>query len=125
MENIENPAQPRRMKPEIKKLWVEALTSGKYKQGRFGLRDPENEFCCLGVLCDLHFSVEGNGVDGWGEVLGGEIGYLGAYCFPSPEVKEWAGLPEYNPEVGEDSVAALNDTGKSFEEIAKLIEEYL
>lgn len=42
--------------------WVEALTSGKYKQARGQLRDtlshwsakrPTYGFCCLGVACDL------------------------------------------------------------------------
>ena len=43
------------MKPEIKKIWVEALRSGDYKQGKRYLRPGgKNEFCCLGVLCNLH-----------------------------------------------------------------------
>jgi len=42
------------MNKEIKKLWLEALRSGKYKQGRGQLHNPsENVFCCLGVLCDI------------------------------------------------------------------------
>jgi hypothetical protein len=43
------------MKPEIKKMWLEALRSGQYKQGGGALRPHGgNEFCCLGVLCNLH-----------------------------------------------------------------------
>ncbi len=38
---------------ELVKHWVEALRSGKYKQGRRALRNKDNEFCCLGVLCDI------------------------------------------------------------------------
>lgn len=41
------------LKPEIKNMWVEALRSGKYRQGNGALRNEHNEFCCLGVLCDL------------------------------------------------------------------------
>ena len=41
------------MNQEIKQKWLEALRSGKYKQGRLGLRNKQNEFCCLGVLCDV------------------------------------------------------------------------
>lgn len=41
------------MKPEIAKIWVDALRSGKYDQGISVLRDKDNKFCCLGVLCEL------------------------------------------------------------------------
>jgi len=40
------------MKLEVKKLWIEALRSGKYEQGR-GALNKDGKFCCLGVLCDL------------------------------------------------------------------------
>lgn len=36
--------------PEIKKLWVDALRSGLYKQGHNDLLDAEGGYCCLGVL---------------------------------------------------------------------------
>ncbi|MFO0452755.1 MAG: hypothetical protein ACK52I_29555, partial [Pseudomonadota bacterium] len=45
------------MKKEIAKLWVAALRSGKYKQGRHALhsiKDNNETFCCLGVLCDIY-----------------------------------------------------------------------
>jgi len=35
------------------KEWVKALRSGEYKQGQSYLRNRDNKFCCLGVLCDL------------------------------------------------------------------------
>lgn len=38
---------------ELVKQWVEALRSGKYKQGRQALRNKDEEYCCLGVLCDI------------------------------------------------------------------------
>ena len=40
------------MEPELKQKWIEALVSGKYKQGTQALKRADN-FCCLGVLCDL------------------------------------------------------------------------
>lgn len=40
------------MNKEIKKQWIEALRSGKYKQGREYLCVDET-YCCLGVLCDI------------------------------------------------------------------------
>lgn len=42
------------MRAEIKELWLEALRSGRYEQGNGVLFDAtHNQFCCLGVLCDL------------------------------------------------------------------------
>lgn len=33
--------------------WIAALRSGAYKQGTGMLRNIDNNFCCLGVACDL------------------------------------------------------------------------
>ena len=33
------------------KKWIEALRSGKYKQGRDRLQSDVNSYCCLGVAC--------------------------------------------------------------------------
>lgn len=41
------------MKHSIKKKWIAALRSGDYTQCKGKLRS-KNEFCCLGVLCNLH-----------------------------------------------------------------------
>lgn len=41
-----------KLKPAIKRRWLKALRSGKYKQGTGSLRDGDG-FCCLGVLCDV------------------------------------------------------------------------
>jgi len=38
---------------ELIKEWIEALRSGEYTQGKKALRNIKNEFCCLGVLCDI------------------------------------------------------------------------
>lgn len=40
------------MDPGIKTKWLEALRSGKYKQGQKTLQQGDR-FCCLGVLCDV------------------------------------------------------------------------
>lgn len=39
------------MDQELKQKWVSALRSGDYKQGKYQLRDNNNQYCCLGVLC--------------------------------------------------------------------------
>lgn len=41
------------MDGHLKARWVEALRSGKYKQGKSVLRDSNNNYCCLGVLADI------------------------------------------------------------------------
>lgn len=38
------------MNKEAKQLWIDALRSGKYKQGKGCLMDTNNAYCCLGVL---------------------------------------------------------------------------
>ena len=37
---------------ENRKVWLEALRSGKYKQCRYNLRN-EDKFCCLGVAGEI------------------------------------------------------------------------
>jgi hypothetical protein len=42
------------MNEKLKNKWVKALRSKAYKQGRFVLRDNENCFCAIGVLCNIY-----------------------------------------------------------------------
>ena len=106
------------MNKEVKKLWVEALRSGKYEQGRGCLRKGD-KFCCLGVLCDLN-------EPSWNTRP--EIS-LSIYWhkdeennLPSDEIMSWAGLLRSDCSV----LAILNDSGrKSFSDIAEYIEENL
>jgi hypothetical protein len=126
-----------KMKPEIKKLWVEALRSGEYVQGTQSLRTGEDGFCCLGVLCDLakkagigewkqkvkFFGDDGcrNGLGFWVFEADGnsEKNYL-----PRPIV-EWAGVRQASPYMAGvgDKLANLNDNGCTFKQIASMIEE--
>lgn len=36
-----------------REIWYSALLIGEYQQGHGLLRDSENQFCCLGVACDI------------------------------------------------------------------------
>lgn len=118
------------MNPEVKRKWVEALRSGKYKQGKERLCDKDNNFCCLGVLCDIYLS-ERN--DEWENTSGIDKLCYGLSCYPPPEVRNWAGLDYRNPHVkvpcgpdGTRSLGVLNDDcNYTFEQIADLIEEQL
>lgn len=45
-----------KMRPEVARMWVDALRSGDYKQGKHRLTtvtDDGVEHCCLGVLCEI------------------------------------------------------------------------
>lgn len=118
------------MNKRIKAKWLEALRSGRYKQGRDKLKNGD-KFCCLGVLCDLH-RLENNKTRklklGWGE---GET-YLDEDAILPDAVMEWAGLETKNPIVEDYDLATFNDGYKgckvrphTFKQIAKLIEKHL
>jgi hypothetical protein len=100
------------MNQRIKKLWVKALRSGDFLQGK-GCLGRNGTYCCLGVLETLAVQEHVT------ERFDGERGYL------SPRVVEWAGTEESNPKVGNDYLAWLNDQGLNFSQIANRIEKYL
>jgi hypothetical protein len=99
------------MKKSVAMNWINALRSGKYKQGQFKLHDKDaNTFCCLGVLDDLY--PELNLSDDSESVLinfnkiglNGTTGVLGGFT----------------------SLTSLNDHGYTFDEIADIIQiEYV
>lgn len=115
------------MNKEIKEKWVEALRSGKYKQGegwlkRRGSKEGEFSFCCLGVLVD---------VDGhtWKDDHSLACQYPesknGNLVASSSEL-----YSEYRNKIGLTQRDAhflimQNDNGSSFEFIANWIEENL
>lgn len=138
------------LKPEIKERWVNALRSGKYRQGKTELVQPDCKlgeglvYCCLGVLCDLA-SEDGvvpklsslysttrwpHDADGttvspeewrWNQEESG---------LPCDAVVEWAfgegaeNIPRYlyMSNIAQKTLYYMNDTGASFEEIADVIE---
>ena len=106
----------------IKAKWVAALRSGEYQQTHRQLKDNNNSFCCLGVLCDLH-SKETN--DRWsGDFYLGERGML------PKVVTKWAGLGHWHTDqvkIGNktDDLSEHNDSGATFLEIADAIENQL
>lgn len=108
------------MKKELKERWIAALRSGDYSQSLGCLQDQYG-WCCLGVLCNI--------VDGtqWVEYDGDDRSHEYNYDFGSVVVSdmppsEWLenhGLPY---DVAKH-LAAQNDDGVQFVEIAKYIEE--
>jgi hypothetical protein len=117
------------MNSQIKQQWIAALTSGEYQQTQGKLKN-DNSFCCLGVLCDLYSKKTGIP---WqqkdGEPIDSYRFYNETELLPLT-ISNWAGLGDIdNPivEYGEEQmcISDLNDTGKSFKEIAVIIEEQL
>lgn len=112
---------------EVKELWIEALESGDYPQGRLALLSSEG-FCCLGVLCDLYR--QKTGIGEWEEGTAGARYFLGQSKVLPEAVARWAGIVGgvQDPWVrGKDGVmyglAHCNDSGWNFGQIARILRE--
>lgn len=110
------------MNAEMKQKWVEALRSGKYRQGKNYL-NANGAFCCLGVLCDL--SGEGKWVPDKDVELAGVQKYVvnvrfngNRACLPVEIAEKY---DVHNP----GPLITMNDGGKTFAEIADYIEANL
>lgn len=124
---------------EVKKLWVEALRSGKYNQSQNQLRTDAG-FCCLGVLCHLGLEAGVNGE--WEKryasgsdslelsiILHSKFLFSGARYNPPEEVSKWAfGLKDIKEEEAKEildwynKLSKLNDVGQKFITISEYIE---
>lgn len=119
------------MKEKVMKLWVDALRSGKYKQGRLVLKSENNEYCCLGVLCDVYAKTQKKK----GFQLGdGNISFIkdihsDEKCtagLPN-QVRKWSGIKDTLgrfQNIQQQSLYMLNDSEQyTFEQIADVIEQ--
>lgn len=93
---------------ELQEQWVEALESGEYEQG-IGSLCSEGKYCCLGVAC---------------EVMGVEKTYIGdtvrfGNCLVtlSERLMNKLGIEK------QSHFIVMNDSGKSFKEIAQYIRD--
>ena len=109
---------------ENAKKWVSSLRSGDYEQSWRHLR-TESGYCCLGVACDLYSKETGKGK--WTKPDSDisfyfEYGYKESSTLPF-DVVDWLGLSctsgKYHVQ---SSLTQDNDGGKSFAEIADVIE---
>lgn len=98
---------------------VEALESGKYKQTTGTLRRNDN-FCCLGVACEL-FDLEEKPDLGWDlGTYNGHGGYL------PPVVMNWLCVADHELPVeyeSQETAAKMNDSDRTFAEIAEALKE--
>ena len=112
------------MNADIKKLWVEALRSGKYEQGMARLHRASGAFCCLGVLCDLAVKAEVIPPPSRAYCGAADEHYIydGSAAYLPDSVATWAALETQG--VFTTTLVSYNDTrGYSFEQIANIIEE--
>jgi hypothetical protein len=120
------------MNPDVKAKWLEALRSGKYRQGGGflkinGKNGAEDRFCCLGVLCEL--AVEAGVTERLSEGYETRYGVSGddtnTAVLPG-HVRQWAGLDSHAGSYGngDRSLTGDNDGGVPFNDIADIIEKH-
>ena len=106
------------MDKELRELWLEALRSGKYAQGRSVLyHNDTNRYCCLGVLCKVA------NVDFDDEEINFETEWIKDIM--STFDAEQRGIPDelyFGEGTLADYLADMNDSDNSFETIAAEIE---
>ena len=120
------------MNPKIKKLWVAALRSGKYRKTDGVMRRRSGKkvlYCVLGVLCELHrlATEEGEWIEEDG-ILYYSVGKSKSAIELPNAVCRWAGFKSKSPRIpGPDgklaSMLEMNDdTYLTFKHIAGFLE---
>lgn len=118
---------PKSSRKAVRRAWVEAMESGKYRKANGVLYDYENgAHCALGVLCDLaaKAKVTTKTREGFGP-------FDENSALPE-EVRKWVGLRTESGDMilngKEESIPSLNDgegmsarSGKTLKTIAKII----
>jgi hypothetical protein len=128
-------ATQEKMNPRVKQMWIDALRSGNYKQGTAALKSAKNEYCCLGVLCDLHRKSTKSSKNKWVKIDkdSSAFNYVAGKeedaCLLPKAVQKWSGVLEDGRYVKRNNqlntLIILNDEREySFKKIADVIEKY-
>lgn len=110
------------MRADIKDKWLAGLCGGKYRQIRLFLATDDGGRCALGVLADLAVEagvVARDNPPTSGTVYG--LSYSGYSFSLPPAVLRWADISEKDAQI----VMGMNESGKSFSDIAAWISENL
>jgi len=127
------------MNHEAKKIWVEALRSGKYEQGKEALCSQSTsggkQFCCLGVLVDCYMKHSGKyfwqlagnpSFWHWYFPYGLSDKYNSGSLPDAKDFRDWIGNMSFSSSDAEIELMTLNDDKDfTFAEIADWIEENL
>lgn len=97
-----------------RKLWVDALRSGKYEQGQGQLKTTDGRMCCLGVLADIAGCVWSSN----GEYQTAD----GKWAYAPARAMEFVGLATDSGRSAVGPLSHNNDRGASFSDIADIIE---
>ena len=127
------------MKQHIMKKWVKALRSGKYKQGKYTLKQYNSngqvQHCCLGVLCELYNQeMKQNKKKTLSEKVltdddfpYGFTRFGDEYNVLPSKVMEWAGMKTSSGilpcNLGFFDLTDYNDDGRKFKTISDTIEK--
>jgi len=118
------------MKKSVMKRWVKALRSGEYLQTKEYLASQDEKgndsFCCLGVLCNIMQEETGKLVVT--KDLRNKYSFDNEGSTLPKSVINWSGLRNSQGHFRDNydksqELTALNDEGKSFKEIANIIEK--
>lgn len=105
---------------DTKHEWLVALRSGEYQQGKYSLKQ-DNKYCCLGVILELQNELT---VDWDGKFC--NFQHSSAISDKSVMYNVLSGFGDFK---GfridkKECLAALNDSGYTFNEIADIIEQH-
>lgn len=100
---------------ENMRKWIAALRSGQYTQGTGTLRNDKNQYCCLGVACEVAI---GSGVEldvKLPDPGGSAYWYYGdmAGTLP-PEVQRWLGVDQDDIKFGDPELVQNEHGGYSY-----------
>lgn len=117
------------MNKEVKELWLKALKSGEYQHGTGDLRIGDT-YCCLGVLCDLHRKISGEGGEWKKSEENPWYEYLGSAAYLPEAVSRWSGINRvdgifYDDETKTNlTLSSENDNSEDFSTVIDYIEKY-
>ncbi len=107
------------MNKDVVRKWIKALRSGDYNQARYCLRSFDNDYCVIGVLCDLHRKEHGQ-ISDWKPQYDYYI--YKEFAIVPDVIKEWLGVNWVHLHL--DRLVHLNDDmRKSFAQLATYIED--
>ena len=104
---------------DTKEQWLLALRSGEYKQGNNWLC-KDNKYCCLGVLCELKNELVTQGSMKYNFIHTACIAQQSSMYNVLGMAGDFKGFRIDKKEC----LAALNDNGYTFNEIADIIEQH-